>query len=210
MEHRRLRKSTIYLLYSIGFVLLVGVAYLIEGAFTHRLDDDTTYVNGTIIDSEVKPVVTDEVVLERPYKNEEIKILKNYYDYKADENSQINAIMTYKNTYMQSSGICYGGIEDFDIVAILDGKVTNVKEDEILGNIVEIEHDNNIISVYQSLKDINVKIGDKISKGDIIGKAGTSNLNKDLNNHLYFELIVNGQIVNPEEYFGKTLNEIKA
>ena len=209
MEHRRLRKSTIYLLYSIGFVLLVGVAYLIEGAFTHRLDDDTTYVNGTILEDEVKPVIAEEKKIERPYKDENIKILKDYYDYQADENSQINSIIVYNKTYMQSSGVCYGGVEEFDVTAILDGKVTDVKEDETLGNIVQIEHDDNIISVYQSLKDVTVKVGDKVSQGDVIAKAGTNNLNKDLNNHLYFELIINGQVVDPENYFGKTLTEIK-
>ena len=58
MENRRLRKSAIYLLYSLGFVLLVGVAYLIEGAFTtNSLDEDTTYVSDTILDEIVQPVI---------------------------------------------------------------------------------------------------------------------------------------------------------
>ena len=210
MEHRRLRKSTIYLLYSIGFVLLVGIAYLIEGAFTNRnLDKDTKYVNETILEEEVKPVVATDKKIERPYKDTEVKILKNYYDYQGDEESQINSIIVYNNTYLQNSGICYGGKDEFDVIAILDGKVTEVKNDETLGTIVQIEHENNIISVYQSLKDVNVKVGDTISQGDIIAKAGQNNLNKDLGTHLYFELIVNGQNVNPESYFGKTLNEIK-
>lgn len=209
MEGRRLRKSTIYLLYSLGFVLLVGVAYLIEGAFTTKtLDDDTIYVNDTILDDEIEPVVATDTRIARPYKDGEIKILKDYYDYQADEQSQINSIIVYGNTYLQSSGVSYGGKDQFDVTAILDGKVISVEEDEVLGTTVQIEHSNNIVSVYQSLKELNVKVDDMISQGDIIGKAGTNNLNKDLGTHLYFELIVNGNVVDPENYFDKSLNEL--
>ena len=209
MENRRLRKSTVYLLYSIGFVLLVGVAYLIESTFTTHHLDDTTYVGDTIIKDKVKPVVADNKKILRPYVDGEVKILKNYYDYKGTEESQENSITLYNKTYLQNSGICYGGKEDFDVLSILDGKVTDVKEDDVLGTTVVIEHEPNIISVYQSLKDVNVKVNDQVAAGDKIAKAGTNNLNKDLNNHLHFELMINGVNVNPEEYYDKFVNEIK-
>ena len=204
MEHRRLRRSTIYLLYSLGFVFLVGIAYFIENAFTtHSLDEDTTYVSDTILEDKVKPVVAEKQKIVRPYKDTEVKILKDYYDYQADEESQIGSINVYKNTYLQNSGVCYGGPEEFDITAILDGTVIAVEEDETLGNIVRIEHADKTISVYQSLKDVSVKVGDMVAQGDIIAKAGTNNLNSDLKNHLHFELIVDGQIVDPENYFNE-------
>lgn len=209
MESRRLRKSAIYLLYSLGFVLLIGVAYLIEGAFTNNsLEEDNIYVNDTILNEEVTPVIAPDKKITRPYKNIEIKILKDYYDYQSEEQNQINSIIVMDNTYMQSTGVSYGGVEDFDVISILDGKVISVEEDEILGTTVQIEHDNNIISIYQSLKEVNVKVNDMISQGDIIAQAGTNNLNKDLGTHLYFELIINGQIVDPENYFDKSLNEL--
>lgn len=208
MESRRLRKSAIYLMYSVGFVLLVGIAYLIEGAFTqNNFEDDTTYVSDTIFD-EVIPVVASDIKIVRPYKDGEVTILKDYYDYQADEATQERSIIVYENTYLQSSGVSYGGKEDFDVTAVLEGKVISVENDEILGTTVQIEHENNIISVYQSLKDVTVKIDDTVSQGDIIAKAGTNNLNKDLGTHLYFELIVDGKIVDPENYFDKSLNEL--
>lgn len=208
MENRRLRKSAIYLMYSLGFVLLVGVAYLIEGAFTsNHFDDDTIYVNDTIFD-EVIPVVASETKILRPYKDGEVTILKDYYDYQADESAQEKSIIIYQNTYLQSSGVSYGGKEEFDVTAVLDGKVISVDENETLGTTVKLEHDNNIISVYQSLKDVTVKVDDRISQGDIIAKAGTNNLNKDLGTHLYFELIINGKVVDPENYFDKSLSEL--
>lgn len=208
MENRRLKKSAVYLIYSVGFVLLVGVAYLIEGVFTTSgLQDDTLYVSDTIFD-EVVPVIATNTKISRPYKDSEVTILKDYYDYQANEEEQEKSIIKYNNTYLQSSGISYGGKDEFDVTAILDGKVISVEEDEILGTTVQIEHENNIVSVYQSLKDVTVKVDDKISQGDIIARAGLNNLNKDFGNHLYFELIVNGKIVDPENYFDKALNEL--
>ena len=209
MENRRLKKSAVYLLYSVGFVLLVGIAYLIEGALTTNKLDDTNYVNKTILDDKVKPVVAPDTLIIRPYKDTDIKILKNYYDYQAEEESQEKSIVIYNNTYLQNTGVCYGGKEDFEVNAILDGKVIDVKEDELLGTVVQIEHDNKITSVYQSLKNVKIKVNDLVKQGDVIGMAGTSNINKDLNNHLCFELIINGLNVNPENYFDKSLKEIK-
>ena len=209
MENRRLRKSTVYLLYSIGFVLIVGIAYLIEGTFNFKNLDDTTYVGDTIIKDKVKPVVADNAKLLRPYTDGEVKILRNYYDYKADEATQENSITLYNKTYMQNTGVCYGGKDEFDVLAVMDGKVSDIKEDEILGVIVTIEHESNITSVYQSLKDVNIKVNDEVKAGDKIAKAGSNNLNKDLNNHLHFELIINGNNVNPEEYYDKYINELK-
>lgn len=209
MENRRLRKSAVYLLYSVGFVLLVGLAYLIEGIFTNRtLEDNTTYVSDTILQDEVKQVIATDIKIARPYQDGEVKILKDYYDYQADEQSQVNSIIVYENTYLQNSGICYGGKEEFDVTAILDGTVVEVTEDETLGTTIQIEHKNNIISIYQSLKNVVLKVGDTVSQGDVIAQAGTNNLNKDLGNHLHFELIINGQLVDPENYFDKSLNEL--
>ena len=115
----------------------------------------------------------------------------------------------YEDTYMQSSGVSYGGVDNFDVVAILDGTVISVEKDDILGNVVQIQHSNDLISVYQSLKDVKVKLNDTVKQGTVIGSAGESNIDKSLGNHLYFELINKNSIVNPELYFDKLLSEIQ-
>jgi stage II sporulation protein Q len=208
MEKRRLKKSVVYLLYGLGFVLLVGVAFTIENVFTKKtLDDKLTYVSKTVFDKVIPVVATDYKII-RPINKSEIQVIYGYYDYKSDDENQRNSILVYDKTYMQSSGITYGYSESFDVVSILDGKVITVKQDELLGNIVEIEHNNGIISIYQSLDSVNVKVNDTIKQGTIIGKSGKNNLNKTTEYCLYFEMIVNGNLVNPNNYYDKTVDEI--
>jgi len=108
---------------------------------------------------------------------------------------------------MQSSGISYSKGDIFDVVSILDGTVKEVKEDTTLGNIITIEHENGITSVYQSVGDISVKANDTVTSGQVIAKSSTSNISTDLGNHLYFELIIDGICVDPENYYDKSINE---
>lgn len=210
MGKRKLKKSVVYSLYAFGFIFLLGIIYAIESVVltAHYNQDEMDYVNKTIFEEENIPVVKEEKVIIRPYSNSEIRIVKSFYDYKADAKSQQNSLIVYENTYLPSSGVSYGGIENFDVLAIYDGTVTSITEDKLLGTIVEITHENNMISIYQSMGDLNVKENQKVNQGEVIGKSGVCNIEKDLNNHLHFELIINGMVVNPESYYNKKISEI--
>lgn len=211
MENRKLKKSVIYGIYSLVVIALIGTIYLVESQISNQNFENDDYVNvyvsKTIFDQSI-PVIADDTKIIRPYTDQNVKIVKNFYDYKAEADSQQNALFLYEDTYMQSSGVSYGGVEDFDVVAILDGTVIAVEDDELLGKVIQVQHTNDLISVYQSLKDVKVKLNDTIKQGDIIGKAGTSNIDKTLGNHLYFEMIYKNNIVNPETYYEKSINEI--
>ena len=211
MTERKLKKSVVYSLYALSAIAFFGGIYLLEGVFSNKSlnkeKDDFDYVSNTIFESEV-PVVSTSATIIRPYKDENIKIVKDFYDYEGEEKKQQEAIIYYEGTYMPNTGVSYGSENVFDVVSILDGEVISVKEDQLLGKIVEIRHSNDIISIYQSLSDVTVKEKDTVTQGQVIGKSGNANISKELNNHLYFELIVSGQTVNPEAYFDKALNEI--
>lgn len=206
---RRLKKGVIYGIYSLGLIGLIGTIYLIENSIANKnLDDDnTTYVTNTIFDDTV-PVVADTTKIIRPYVDSNIKIYKRFYNHADSEESQKEAIITYQNTYLQSSGVCYSNESSFDVVSILDGTVIDVKEDELLGKVIEIRHSNDVISIYQGLSEVSVEKDMRVKAGDMIGKSGTSNLFKDAKNILYFEFVVNGTTVNPEEYYDKQINEL--
>ena len=119
-----------------------------------------------------------------------------------------NSIIYYENTYMPNTGVIYKGESKFDCLAIYEGEVVKLEEDEIMGTIVTIKHDENIMSIYGSLQNVKVKEGDIVNKMDVIGEAGKNNLSSSLGEHLHFELIVNGKNVDPEKNYGKTLVEL--
>ena len=146
------------------------------------------------------PVVSETTTIINPFLDQSVTMKKGYYDYKADEENQISSIVNHDNTYIQNTGIDYTSDNIFDVVAILNGTVPEVKDDEELGKIVEIKHDNGMTSIYQSLSEINVKKDDVITQGTVIGKSGENKLDKDLGNHLHFEIYNNGQSVNPLDY----------
>lgn len=209
MTKRRLKKNVSYALYGFVFLAVFGAIFSIESATSPSLKNpEVSYVSKTIIEEVDQPVVSINNIIKRPYNNDSVKIVKDYYDYKDEAVEQENSIIYYSDTYLQSSGVSYSADVPFDVISILDGVVTNITENDLLGNIVEIDHGNGIIGYYQSLTDIIVKKGDNVSQGTVLAKSGLSNIAKDLNEHLNFELSINGKLVNPEEYFDRNISDI--
>lgn len=209
MKKYRFRKPAIIVISTLCFaILILGVAIINTSMNQVSLQiPDYDYVTDTILNEE-EPVANTKNIIMRPYNNSEVKILKDFYERNDTEENQENSLIFYDSTYMPNSSIAYGGIDSFDVVSILDGTVIKVSEDNLLGNIVEIEHTNKIISVYQSVSEVAVKENQVVKQGEVIAKSGESNLNLSLKKHLLFELIVNSNIVNPEDYFNKNVENI--
>lgn len=202
MRQRKIKKSILYFL---ALVLVGGTLGCTNLLWNKYKDSDITPV--------VKPEqeyipVTNNVTLIKPFNDEKVQILNGYYDYKDNEDSQINAIIYYDNTYMQSTGIVYGSDNAFDVVAVLDGEVIKVEDSSLAGKTVEIKHSDDLISVYQFLSDVDISVNTIVKQGQVIGKSGISNLADNTKNQLYFELIAHGELVNAENYYGKNISEI--
>lgn len=212
MIKRKLKSFVVPAIYSVAIVISIFSMYLVKNIFTKNMDsnkNEVKYVDNEItgVDT-VIPVISTSTSIIKPYTNNDVKIVNNFYNYQADAESQQNSILYYENTYMQNSGVDYAMNSEFDVVSILDGTVIKVEENDILGVIVEIRHTNDLISIYQSLKDVSVKVDDKVVQGQIIAKSGTSNINTSLTNHLHFELYHKGMVVNPEDYYNKLLGDL--
>ncbi len=100
------------------------------------------------------------------------------------------------------TGIDYEAEEGAVVVSVWDGIVKKVYKDAFWGYTVEILHDGDIYSVYKNLKkNISVKEGDKVTKGQAIGEVGSSAaVEKREKPHLHFELWAGGETINPESY----------
>ena len=213
MIKRKLKPFVIPSLYTLAIILFVFSIYFfqntIKGVFFSNEDVNTEYVDDDIVeDEQYIPVINTKIEIIKPFINDKVTIAKSYYDYKAEADSQKNSIIYYENIYMQNSGVDYKLEEVFDVVSVLDGKVISVEDNDMMGTTVQIKHDNNLISVYQSLSSVKVKVDDTVIQGQVIAQSGESNINKEIGNHLHFELYHNGNIVNPEEYYNKSIEEL--
>ena len=207
-----IKRSARYYLLSGIVVAIIGVTLLISYAITTTLrentnkeEDNLRYVSYEILTDNVMPTIKQDEVASgnviRPYTDETVQIGKTYYDSKAEETNQESSIIYYKDTYIQNTGVDYISKNIFDVIAIADGKVISVTEDDIVGTTIKIEHNNNLISVYQSVKSAEVKENDQVTQGQIIAKSGTNSISSDLGNHLHFELYNQNILVNPEDFF---------
>ena len=186
------------------FVLLplLVLSFLYNNSLKPKEEIEEDYVNEEIIDRSL-PVINTKKTIINPFVDPSVKEGKLYYDYKADEENQINSIVIRDNTYTQNTGIDYVSDNPFDVVAILEGTISSIKEEDSLGKTIEIKHDNGLISIYQSLSDISVKKGEIVTQGQVIGKSGENEVDKELGNHLHFEIYNNGKSVNPNNYLNK-------
>lgn len=214
MKNRRIKSFFVPVIYG-TLVLAFLFSMFFIGKFANNLlfsknNNNIKYVDGEITEGSNKdiPVVSTSNTIVKPYLSDDVKVAKSFYDYKASNDNQEKAIIFYENTYMQNSGIDYASEDVFDVISVLDGTVISVYDNDIMGTTIEIRHSNDLISVYQSLSSVNVSKDDKVIQGQIIAKSGLSNVEKDMGNHLHFELYYKGKIVNPDEYYNKALDEL--
>ena len=217
MKKRKLKPFVVPAVYILSLAMLLTSVYFIEKIINNVVfkSEDVTEVEevedvvseDTDVTNDM-PVVNTEPQIIKPYVNEKVKVVKNYYDYQADNASQEESIFYYGDTYMQNSGIDYASDAEFEVVSILDGVITEIVDDEIMGKTVKIKHSNDLVSVYQSMGTVDFKVNDNVGQGAIIGVSGENNISRDLGNHLHFELYYKGSVVNPDDYYGKLTSEL--
>jgi stage II sporulation protein Q len=213
MKKRKLKPFVVPMLYTLAIALFVGSMYFLEQMIDNQVfssnEEETNYVGEEIIENnDYLPVVSEAETFIKPYQVDNVQIVKNFYDYQAEAEEQEQSIIYYENTYMQNAGVDYSNGDTFDVVSSINGTVESIKEDDICGTTITIKNANNITIVYQSVSEVSVTEGQTVSLGQIIATSGTSNINSDLGKHLHFELYLNDTVVNPEDYYNKTLDEM--
>lgn len=85
------------------------------------------------------------------------------------------------------------------VVATLDGTVIIANWTLATGYVIQIQHDNNLISIYKHNSEILKKVGNHVTAGEAIAIIGNSG---ELTSgpHLHFELWHNGTSIDPEDY----------
>lgn len=96
-------------------------------------------------------------------------------------------------------GVDYAGGFGSPVIAAAAGRVALVGKEsqgfKVHGNIVGIDHGQGVTSIYMHLNGINVKEGDMVKAGQLIGGIGSTGASTGP--HLHWGLYVNGQAVDP-------------
>jgi murein DD-endopeptidase MepM/ murein hydrolase activator NlpD len=92
-----------------------------------------------------------------------------------------------------------------DIYATGNGVVVAVNSSKRgLGNHIIIDHGFGLTSIYAHLSDFNVKKGQKVERGDVIGFVGSTGMS--VAPHLHYEIKLNGVNVDPVNYYFNDLS----
>ena len=115
-----------------------------------------------------------------------------------------------KRYYNGKKGRYHNGI---DIAAPINDSVVSPSSGEILltgdffynGKFVYIDHGKGLLSIFIHLNKIDVKKGDFIKKGDVIGKIGTSG--KSTGPHVHWSLFLNQNYIDPMIFLTTNKND---
>lgn len=106
----------------------------------------------------------------------------------------------------QHTGIDIGQskVNGYDVIASKAGTVSTyaLSGSSNYGNYIDIKHSDGSVTRYAHLQDIKVENGQKVSQGDVIGTMGTTGASGEgsYSRHLHFEILINGEQVDPLEY----------
>lgn len=161
---------------------------------------EVVYTNGEVSDT----VVLEEEVLLSPKNTVIHKGSKNPYDDGVAFLSRPTRGGFTTSDYGERwesfhKGMDIAGNVGEDVMAAIDGEVTYAQyNDGGYGNLIMVQHPDEMVTYYAHLSDIYVSVGDTVTKGDVIGAVGNTGFSTGP--HLHFELRANGEPVNPAEY----------
>jgi hypothetical protein len=84
------------------------------------------------------------------------------------------------------------------IYAANDGTVALAKMQEVHGNAVLIQHGQKVVSLYSHLQELDVEPGQEVTKGDILGRMGSTG--RSTGPHLHWGIVVDEVPVDPMQW----------
>ena len=110
--------------------------------------------------------------------------------------------------YAVHNGIDFCGADGDNVYAVYDGTVTNVSYDVLNGHTVTIKHNDTLSTVYSSLNEPVVSVGQAVKKGGVIATMGTTaTAEYSMGAHVHFSVTESGIEVDPDVYL--TISENK-
>ena len=99
------------------------------------------------------------------------------------------------------AGVDFAGKEGSDVVSVAAGVVTTAGDRGGYGWLVEINHGGGLVTRYAHCKELLVKVGDIVQKGQVIALMGSTG--RSTGPHVHFEVLNNGRQVDPVKYINR-------
>jgi len=112
----------------------------------------------------------------------------------------------FRHTIAMHAGVDFKSDLNSAVYATADGKVNIAGWEGAYGRMVEIVHDNGVATRYAHLNSITVAVGDRVKRGDMVGRLG--NTGRSTGPHLHYETRVRGRAVDPVQFW-QTSNAIQ-
>ena len=109
--------------------------------------------------------------------------------------------------YKLHSGMDIGAPYGANFLAANDGVVVKAGYNSAYGNMVMIDHGGGVVTLYAHGSSIEVSEGDIVRQGQTVLKVGMTGY--ATGPHAHFEIIINGQYLNPADYISPDNGELK-
>ncbi|MCO6495890.1 MAG: peptidoglycan DD-metalloendopeptidase family protein [Bacteroidetes bacterium] len=133
----------------------------------------------------------------QPVANKDLKRVASGYGYRIDP---------FYRTRKFHSGLDFSAPRGTEVYATADGTVEDVSNDlRGYGKHIIINHGYGYKTLYGHLSKFEVKRGQTITRGQLIGRVGSTG--KSTGPHLHYEVHINGNVVNPTYFFHNDLTD---
>lgn len=185
---------------------LEGIRQVLQGDFPEELYADTSAErNKAVIMERVQLQASEDEVAFRAQIEAEEQYNLSLFDRASEERKDnlvyfkpVKGMITDRfDADNKHYGVDIAAAKGEHILAIAAGTVLLVDYSITSGNLISIQHDNDVISTYRHASKIYKKAGDKIKAGEVIGVVGnTGTLSTGV--HLHLEVWQAGEAVDPE------------
>lgn len=204
------------LLIFIGVVIFVFAAVITIATVSIGNEDNAPVITPPINEEE-KPVdeIPDKPITPLKEKfilpvTSDYVIVRTFFDKNKSDEELIDAVIIDNLTLIESKGISYAMEDDkeFEVVAIFDGVITDIKSDELSGSTITIKHSDDVYSIYSSVTDVKVEVGKSIQGGSVIATSSASISDIEAGTHVHLQVKVNDKYIDPTLVYGAYLDSL--
>lgn len=119
--------------------------------------------------------------------------------------NEYSELMVFNSTlgrYTSHLAMDFYSPEGTSVMAVYQGTIESIENTLLYGTTITIDHGNGLKTVYNSIADGDlVSVGQTVEKGQIIGSVSVTNRQEYKDGaHLHFQVIENGEIIDPAKY----------